>query len=370
MLPGIVTTWSSALWGLPGSTNVPSFTFFTKILMMLFGIFCLQALNPVGSDKEVTGLQTAQMRSEDPLDREVDRAKFMKSTVASRMRNQQSQQSHSLSQNTVAHAASTLACLKTGAIGEGRSEKESAKTKDLSRPKSEADGKDQRERQQTDSHRSEKMCHYAEKQRGRNSSSNLRVSSGKSRLLEFFQAGGRLLRQFYSRISRLRKDLNSLISRSPDRNQISNPCEVKGLHDAHGSSRRFGEAAQREPQKSCHQDSVALPTNSLKSLQALSQKQKMTVSMRHTVDRNTSHEKPPLKQQHNSISCHSSEDCPERGFGRSVRADHATKFSVRPVFDCTNTCAHSMFESKMKSGSADLDDAQTRGTQKDHVHGR
>ena len=364
VLSGMVAIWSSAL----SHETTPLQSSTLAFLFLMLCVFCLQAVNPV-TDKTAHSsaqalVQTGQRlgRPEEPFTSSVPEepgAKFMKSTVASRMRSQAGQ---------AAHAAQPAQGLKTGpaACGERfQPEKESTKLKQDTPRRNEVDGKDQRERPQGDSHKNDKMCHKTHKTERQGIHSNTNCAFGRPRvsrrLLECFRAGGRLLRRVHPRISNFWK--LSICSKGTG---IVSQCgnqTLKGgveVQDLPGVlSGGLGDGARRD-QESWHRDlQPANMTNTVKPLPVLNPKQRMAGSMRQP-DKNTSHEKLALKQHHGSISSHVPEqDCQERGYTRCFLPDHHTKFSIRHVFE-SNTLVPASFD-KMENGSSNLDETAVHG---------
>lgn len=353
---GMVAIWSSALSH--ETTPLQSSTL-AFLFLMLCG-FCLQAVNPV-TDKTAHSsaqalVQTRQRlgRPEEPFTSSVPEepgAKFMKSTVASRMRSQ------------AAQAAQPAQGLKTGpaACGERfQPEKESTKLKQDTPRRNEVDGKDQRERPQGDSHKNDKMCHKTHKTERQGIHSNTNCAFGRPRvsrrLLECFRACGRLLRRVHPRISNFWK--LSICSNNFYKGIVSH-CGNQTLkagvevQDLPGVSGGLGDA--RRDQESWRDLQPTNMTNTVKPLPTnMNPKQRMAGSMRQP-DKNTSHEKLALKQHHGSISSHVPEqDCQERGYTRCFLPDHHTKFSIRHVFE-SNTLVPASFD-KMENGSSNLHD--------------
>ena len=356
VLSGMVAIWSSALSH--ETTPLQSSTL-AFLFLMLCG-FCLQAVNPV-TDKTAHSsaqalVQTRQRlgRPEEPFTSSVPEepgAKFMKSTVASRMRSQ------------AAQAAQPAQGLKTGpaACGERfQPEKESTKLKQDTPRRNEVDGKDQRERPQGDSHKNDKMCHKTHKTERQGIHSNTNCAFGRPRvsrrLLECFRACGRLLRRVHPRISNFWK--LSICSNNFYKGIVSH-CGNQTLkagvevQDLPGVSGGLGDA--RRDQESWRDLQPTNMTNTVKPLPTnMNPKQRMAGSMRQP-DKNTSHEKLALKQHHGSISSHVPEqDCQERGYTRCFLPDHHTKFSIRHVFE-SNTLVPASFD-KMENGSSNLHD--------------
>eukprot|EP00435_Cladocopium_sp_Y103_P043601 s4054_g12.t1 len=334
---GMVAIRSSALLHQTNPLQSSTLAF----LFLMLCTFFLQALNPVADKKADSSAQTLVQtgrlgRLEEPFTfpsfSVEPGAKFMKSTVASRMRSQAAQ------------------ALKTGAAsacGEGRFQPEKVEStklkQDTPRPRNEVDAKDQRERPQgNDSQKNDKMCHKTERQGIHRSNTNCGVGRPRvsRRLLECFRAGGRLLRRVHPRIVSFWKLSNGILSQRGNQT-LNTGVEVQDLP---GVPSGVGDGARRD-QESWHRDLQATNmTNTVKPLPVLNPKQKMAGTMRQP-DKNTSCEKLPLKQHHSGISSHVPEQaCQERGF-----PDNHTKFCIRPVFE-SKTLVPASFD-KMEHGS-------------------